>query len=138
MRFELPHEPEISRRRDPDTKPAPASGPETSIPPESPIDRRLPHLQAPARVVPRQSPPRAGGESVHDVERVERKREPEHRPRRTREGVAVEIAGIRLRPEERRLLAEIGRFRVLSLKDVEATIYNGDGRGMRADIGFLE
>jgi hypothetical protein len=72
------------------------------------------------------------------VEPLRRKREPEHRPRRTREGVAREIAGIRLRSEERKLLAETGRFRVLSLKDVEATIYNGDGRGMRTDLGFLE
>lgn len=138
MRIDLPHEPEINRRRDPDAKPASASGPEMSIPPESPVDRRLPHLQAPARVVPRQSAPKAGGEGVHEVERAERKREPEHRPRRTREGVAVEIAGIRLRPEERKLLAETGRFRVLSLKDVEATIYNGDARGMRTDLDFLE
>jgi hypothetical protein len=138
MRFDLPHEPEINRHRDLDAKPAPAPGPETSILPESPVDRRLSHLRAPARVVPRQSPPKAGGESVHEVERVEQKREPEHRPRRTREGVAVEIAGIRLRPEERKLLAETGRFRVLSLKDVEATIYNADARGMRTDLDFLE
>ena len=106
MRFDLPYEPEITRRRDPDSKPAPASGPAMPVLPESPIDSRLPHLQSPAREVARQSPPKASAESVHEVESGGRKREPEHRPRRTREGVAVQIAGIRLRPEERKLLAE--------------------------------
>jgi hypothetical protein len=138
MRFDLPHEPELTRRRDPDAFPASATGPVVPTLPESPIDSRLPYLQSPARIVERQSPPKASAEEVHEVEPAERKREPEHRPRRTREGVAVEIAGIRLRPEERKLLAETGRFRVLSLKDVEATIYNGDGRGMRTDLDFLE
>jgi hypothetical protein len=52
--------------------------------------------------------------------------------------VAVQVAGIRLRPEERKLLAETGRFRVLSLKDVAATIFNGDIRGMRTDLDFLQ
>jgi hypothetical protein len=138
MRFDLPNEPEIAHRRDLDYKPASGSGSAMSALPESPIDSRLPHLQSPAREVVRQSPPRASAESVHEVEPVERKREPEHRPRRTREGFAVEIAGIRLRPEERKLLAETGRFRVLSLKDVAATIYNGDVRGMRTDLDFLQ
>jgi hypothetical protein len=68
---------------------------------------------------------------------VERKREPEHRPRRTREGVAIDIRGIRLRAEERQLLAEAGRFRVLNLKDVERTIYQGDGRALRTDLEYL-
>jgi hypothetical protein len=138
MRFDLPHDPEITRRRDPDAKPSPPSGPPMPELPESPLRKRLMQLQAPARVVERSSPPKGSDESVHDVEPSRRKREPEHRPRRTREGIATEIAGIRLRPEERKLLAETGRFRVLSLKDVEATIYNGDSRGMRADLDFLE
>jgi hypothetical protein len=138
MRFDLPNEPEIARRRDPDSKTAPTTGPAIPALPESPSDSRLSHLQSPAREVVRQSPPKASVEGVHEVEPGGRKRAPEHRPRRTREGAAVQVAGIRLRPEERRLLAETGRFRVLNLKDVAATIYNGDVRGMRTDLDFLQ
>ena len=127
MRFDLPHEPEIPRHRDqPESSPVPAL-------PESPLDRRLPHLRQPAEersshhmLRPRREP-----------QPVERKREPEHRPRRTREGVAVDIRGVRLRAEERQLLAETGRFRVLNLKDVERTIYHGDGRALRTDLEYL-
>jgi hypothetical protein len=75
----------------------------------------------------------------HDQEQepASRKREPEHRPRRTREGVAAEIRGIRLRPEERQLLAETGRFRVLNVEDVARTIYKGDERALRTDLEYL-
>jgi hypothetical protein len=138
MRFDLPHEPEITRRRDPGAKPTPTSGPAMPEFPDSPLDKRLPQLQTPARVVERSSSPKTSDESIHDVEPLRRKREPEHRPRRTREGIATEIAGVRLRPDERKLLSETGRFRVLSLKDIEETIYNGDSRGMRTDLDFLE
>lgn len=35
------------------------------------------------------------------------------------------------------MLAETGRFRVLNLKEVERTIYRGDGRAMHADLEYL-
>jgi hypothetical protein len=44
---------------------------------------------------------------------------------------------VRLRPEERRLLVETGRFRVLNIKDAARTIYGGDERAMRADLHYL-
>ena len=60
-------------------------------------------------------------------------------PRRTRmEGVAVEVAGIRIWPEEKRLLREAGRFRVIAVKDIAHSIYGGDERAMRTDLNFLE
>ncbi|HEX4005488.1 MAG TPA: hypothetical protein VHX60_04905 [Acidobacteriaceae bacterium] len=105
--------------------------------PESPLDRRLPHLRQPANERPSDRVPCPRRERSQLPERTERKREPEHRPRRTREGIATEIRGVRLRPEERRLLAETGRFRVLNLKDVERTIYRGDGRALRTDLEYL-
>jgi hypothetical protein len=135
MRFDLPHEPEIPRNREPET----AAPRNTGVPalPVSPLDRRLPRLRESAndRPVRTVSPP----QRKHDQEQkpASRKREPEHRPRRTREGVAEEIRGIRLRPEELQLLAETGRFRVLNVKDVARTIYKGDERALRTDLEYL-
>lgn len=134
MRLELPHEPEIPRRRDQTTVPDSSSVP---APPESPLDRRLSHLRQPADSRPAHHVQHPRHEQPRQMERVERKREPEHRPRRTREGIAIDIRGVRLRSEERQLLAEAGRFRVLNLKDVERFIYQDDGRGMRTDLEYL-
>ena len=133
MRLEIPHEQEILRRRDQPTSEVP---PALNLP-ESPLDRRLPHLRQPASARPFNPVQHPRHERPQQPEPKERKREPEHRPRRTREGVAVDIRGIRLRAEERQLLTEAGRFRVLNLKDVERTIYRGDGRAMRTDLDYL-
>jgi len=43
-----------------------------------------------------------------------------------------------LRPEEKRTLAEAGRFRVLAFKDVVATIYGGDEQAARSDLRYLQ
>jgi DNA-binding transcriptional ArsR family regulator len=43
-----------------------------------------------------------------------------------------------LRPEEQRLLAEAGRFRVLQVKDIAQSIYKGDERALRTDLDYLE
>jgi hypothetical protein len=53
------------------------------------------------------------------------------------EGIAINIRGLRLRPEEQTLLAEAGRFRVLAVRDVVETIYGGDERAARTDLRFL-
>ena len=71
-----------------------------------------------------------------DHERADKPRQEEHRPRRTREGIAVNIRGLRLRPEEQTLLAETGRFRVLAVKDIVQTIYGGDKRARKPIFDF--
>lgn len=132
MRLDLPHEPEISRRRDIEPgKPEPAATPL----PVSIVDENLSRLQRPAAGGPAH-PPRERKPGAEPDE-VRRNREPELRPRRTREGVAVDIRDVRLRPEERKLLVETGRFRVLNIKDAARTIYGGDERAMRADLHYL-
>jgi hypothetical protein len=137
MRFEVPHEPEIPRLRDRAIAPEQSPAPPAPTLPESPLDQRLPRLRQSAdeRTPHRVSSPRR--ERDRQPEPGDRKREPEHRPRRSREGVAAEIRGVRLRPEETQLLAEAGRFRVLNVKDVERTIYNGNARALRTDLEYL-
>jgi hypothetical protein len=134
MRFDLPYEPEIPRRRD--VEPA-AREPEAAPLPVSIVDENLGRLQRPVGAGPVQTLPRADRERVPEPERSGRGRGPEHRPRRTREGVAAEIRGVALRPEEQRLLAETGRFRVLNVKDAARTIYQGDDRALRTDLDYL-
>ena len=131
MRLDLPHEPEIPRRREP-----PAT--QASVLPESPLDGRLPHLRQQADERRANDVPRPRRKRNQEPQSADRKREREHRPRRTREGVAADVRGIRLRPEEQKLLAEAGRFRVLNVKDIERTIYGGDKRALRTDLEFLQ
>lgn len=135
MRFDLPHEPEIPRPREVESE---ANRP-TALPlPESVIDENLERLHRPGADAPERRNPTVKQKQVAEPERAGRSRRPEHRPRRTREGIAIEIRDVRLRPEEQRLLAETGRFRVLQVKDIAQTIYKGDERALRTDLDYLE
>jgi hypothetical protein len=131
VRLNLPHEPEVPRRRE--VGPVP----ESAVPPlpVSAVDENLSRLQRPAAGGPAHPP--SGPKPAPEPDEIKRSREPEQRPRRTREGIAVDIRDMRLRPEERQLLAETGRFRVLDINDVKRTIYQGDERAMRTDLHYL-
>jgi hypothetical protein len=48
------------------------------------------------------------------------------------------LTNLRLHREEKQLLGEVGRFRVIGLKDAAQTIYGGDERALRSDLRFLE
>ena len=137
MRFDLPHEPELVRRRGPEElKGQPDAA--RPAPPTSLVEQNLDRLQRPVGEIPAHlTQPRSADEGPAREPR-QRRHTPEHRPRRTREGVAVEIAGIRIRPEEKHLLREAGRFRVIAVKDIAVTIYGGDQRSMRTDLNYLE
>ena len=138
MRLEIT--PEIPRRRDVEIHP-PAVERRPDVP-ESPLTRRLDRLRETAqtkdarRIAP--ALPRPGRERTRTREPLDsRKLEPEQRPRRTRDGTSGDIRGLRLRPEEQKLIAEAGRFRVLSGDDIARTIYGGDKRALEADLHFL-
>jgi len=139
MRLDIPNdEPRSIRRRESEIPPPTEVEPPRV--PESPITRRMERLQDRAHqnlahyvAQPRPERPREPGH-----EPIKRSRQEEHRPRRTREGIAVNIRGLRLRSEEQTLLAETGRFRVLAVKDVSRTIYGGDDRALQTDLRYLE
>ncbi len=107
--------------------------------PASPLTHRIERLQERAREnhAYHVAQPRRGRSIEPGHDRADKRRQVEHRPRRTRDGVALNIRGLRLRPEEQTLLAEAGRFRVLAVKDVVQTIYGGDERAARTDLRFL-
>ncbi len=140
MKFEIPFSPD-SRRPDHEVSPARTGDPDRRVVdiPESPLKRRLENLQRrPVQThVYHVEQPRLEPQVVADRDPVDKRRQKEHRPRRTHDGVAVNIRGIRLRPTEETLLAETGRFRVLAVKDIAKTIYGGDDRGLRTDLEYL-
>ena len=136
MRFDVPHEYDHPRRREPDVASDRSS--EADLPlPKSPLDARLDLLRSVDEPRKHMEKPKSAEEKNEGTSTPKRTREPEVRPRRTREGVAVEIGDARLRLEERQLLLEAGRFRVLASKDVAETIYHGDQRAMKSDLEYL-
>lgn len=65
-------------------------------------------------------------------------RQRDERHVRSRHHLPHSIPGLRLHREEKQLLHEAGRFRVLTVKDIAQTIYSGDERAARSDLRFLK
>jgi hypothetical protein len=144
MRLDIPHdERRYVRQQEPEIAqpPAPTAIEPTQLRvPASPLTRRIERLQERARENHAHyvAQPRRDRSIEPDHDRADKRRQVEHRPRRTREGVALNIRGLRLRPEEQTLLAETGRFRVLAVKDIARTIYGGDKQALQTDLRYLE
>lgn len=59
-------------------------------------------------------------------------------PRRMqRDRIPPQIIGVQLRPEEKKLLLEVGRFRVVRVEDLDRTIYGGKSRLLENDLKYL-
>jgi hypothetical protein len=57
---------------------------------------------------------------------------------RSRHHLDPGLSGIRLHQEEKALLGEVGRFRVISVKDAGRAVYSGDEHALRSDLRFLQ
>ena len=69
---------------------------------------------------------------IADPPRVER------RPRRERDPRNDVGIGVHLRPQEVRVLSEVGRFRVVAVRDLAETVYGGDRSALERDLDYLE
>lgn len=133
MRLDLPQE--LPRRRESE---APRS--DTPLEP-SPVESRREALAA--RAADRRPMP-------HAPQNRPRNREPEtktegrtipldlpmdQRPRR--HAIPQQAVGLSLREEERRVLSEVGRFRVITTRDLAETIYGNRQSRMERDLSFL-
>lgn len=134
MRRDLLHE--MPRPRTPE---APRSAPPLAL---SPIERRHDDLAARAenrRVL--QAPPASRDRSRPERPReshqrsVDRDRLMDQRPRR--HAIPQQAVGLSLREEERRVLAEVGRFRVVTIRDLAETIYDNRQSRMERDLAFM-
>jgi DNA-binding MarR family transcriptional regulator len=93
-------------------------------------DRRPPRIPQPERTV---------DPEVRRERDVEVNRGGDRHDRRDRRDnhVAVTI-DVRLRPEERQLMTDVARFRVIAARDLERHIYNGNAGALDRDLHYLE
>ena len=134
MRLDLPHEP--SRGRDPEApRPAPPLAP-------SPIELRSEALAARAadrRAMP-QAPQNGSPRDLSREPESERRATSPNRPmdqRPRRQTIAPQAIGLSLREEERKVLTEVGRFRVIATRDLAETVYGNRHARMERDLAFL-
>jgi hypothetical protein len=114
--------------REPQKKPEPRAE-------QGPLDRRVQELKEQAGQNRFPQMPRRHYERKQATDLP---KEREERHVRSRHHLQPDTAGLRLHREEKTLLGEAGRFRVISVKDAARAIYAGDERALRSDLRFLE
>lgn len=57
--------------------------------------------------------------------------------RTRRQAIPQQVVGLSLRDEERKMLAEVGRFRVITTRDISEIIYDNRPSRMERDLAFL-
>ena len=135
MRIDLPQE--LPRKR--------ATEAPHSVPPleSSPVERHRENLAA--RAADRRAPQVPHARRARPV-RPERSRESRRRAviqdrpmdqRSRREAIPQQVVGLSLREEERKVLAEVGRFRVVTTRDLAETVYDNRHSRMERDLAFL-
>lgn len=130
MRHDLPQDLPIRRAPEPSRSATPLE--------PSPIERRRESLAA--RAIDRRPMPHAPQNRPHQPERPHKAERPsiasmDQRPRR--EGIPQQAIGLSLREEERKVLAEVGRFRVVRTSDLSETVYDNRHSRMERDLAFL-
>ena len=132
MRLDVPHD--VPQRRTPEA--APPLEP-------SPVERHREHLAARADDRPGPQVPHVKHEqpASHERSRESRERRVAHdRPmdqRTRRNEIPQQAVGLSLRDEERKVLAEVGRFRVVTTRDLAETVYDNRRSRMERDLAFL-
>jgi len=138
MRLDIPQE--QPRRRDGNDAP-PGSSNDRSVGrklPDNPIHHRLKSLEhrSADQRQPRLRKERKRNEPTADVPRERRRPVGSPDPRRPAR-TAGNTVGLELRPEEKQLLREAGRFRIVRTADLRETLYNGKGRPLENDLKYL-
>jgi hypothetical protein len=135
MRLDLPDE--VPRRRASEglrsarpLAPSPVEGRRESLAARA-ADRRNPQLPIALEKH------RARGEASRTPEKhaIPRERKMDQRPRR--QSIPQQAVGLSLRDEERKVLMDVGRFRVISTSDLAETVYDGRHSRMERDLAFL-
>ncbi len=138
MRLEIPQE--QPRRREGDTS-APGTddvrAPGRRVP-ENPIHHHLHSRDEQSADIRRSAQPvqPKRREPGQDVPRERRRPVASADPRRPARA-AGNVVGLDLRPEEKQLLREAGRFRVVRTADLRETLYDGKARPLENDLKYL-
>ena len=134
MRLDIPHE-EPRRREGDDIAPG---ADDTRLPvrraPDNPIRNHLPREdeQRPGREPVQRRRSEHGQDMPRERKRLVAAADP-RRPSRA----AGNVFGLELRPEEKQLLREAGRFRVVRTADLRDALYNGKSRPLENDLKYL-
>ena len=138
MRLDIPQE--QPRRRDENDAATGSSNDRSFVrkPPDNPILHRFKSLEQRStdHRQPRPQAERKRNERTVDVPR-ERRRPVASPDSRRPARIAGNVVGLELRPEERELLREAGRFRVVRTADLRETLYNGKARPLENDLKYL-
>lgn len=139
MRIDIPQE--MPQR----TEPSPRTRVPASQEP-TPVQRHLHSVkertaqsrpnQAPHRPTPSRSPQRER-EVASPSRRATDPREPVDARCTRRDRIPSQTIGMQLRPEERRVMLELGRFRVVRTRDLAEAVYDGKQRKLDEDLRFL-
>lgn len=97
-------------------------------------DHRLHHPPAHGEAAGR--PQKIPKERRRSIEPAERPTAPDSR-RMQRDRIPPQTIGVQLRPEEKKLLLEVGCFRVVRVEDLDRTIYGGKSRLLENDLKYL-
>jgi len=138
VRFDIPQD--VPRRREgKDT--ATGSPDERSVTrklPDNPILHRLKSLEERAADYRWIRPPATHKRAEQPPEVSRQRRHPVSSPDPRRPArAASNIVGLELRPEEKQLLREAGRFRVVRTADLRDAFYNGKARPLENDLRYL-
>jgi hypothetical protein len=103
--------------------------------PENPVHQHLkPREQRAAGYCP--TSPRESRRRMHPTLDLPRERTVSSDPRRPRRSTA-KVIGVELRDEEKQLLRETGRFRVIRTSDLREMLYGGKRRPLENDLHYL-
>lgn len=138
MRLDIPMDEPRGREIAPDVRQAPDERQAPPrVAPETPVQRRLESLREyidhPRPHHPRKEPDAIPHERPRRVRVPGPSLDVHRRPRR----IPQDLPGVPLREEEKRLLTEVGRFRVVRVEDLGKTIYAGQSRQLRNDLAYL-
>ena len=134
-------------RLEPERQPSNRSGKsETQLPSSSPF-ATIARLITPPRVVfnPKHQSHETngpiaareiGGKPSEDDQRGRDRGQASRRKSRSKD--PIHAIGLQIRPEEHRLLLEVGRFRVIAVTDLAREIYGGNNSQLRHDLEFLK
>lgn len=134
MRFDLPQDlpHEVRRKREPESASTPPLEP-------SPIELRRERLSEQA-ANPRRlnlTRPEPREQTRLELPRS-RPRDIPHDQRTQRDRIPPQTIGLSLRTEEGKLIAEVGRFRVISTPDLAETVYGNRPSRLEHDLAFLK
>ncbi len=144
--FGIPDDiPDARRERDAERHPSTASHTPRSIPtlPPTPLELRREIMKKQASHKRPLDIHQSTRQRAPDRPRPERKRErsPERleevQRRIGRDRLPTRYLGLQIRREEMKLLSEVGRFRVVTVRDLSETVYRGQKGQLTRDLQFL-